>query len=171
VYLRARYYDPTTGQFLTRDPLEAQTQQPYSYANDNPVNNTDPSGLWLGISWLPSPGQAINFVVNHAKPIGEGALTVGACAVPGIDIVSCSAAILGVADFNVASNDIQEYQSALQGCSASPYLNNDVFELATAGVGLGVAATVNSATSALNDLAAPSAGSALSGARRNFGSG
>ncbi|MHB8735881.1 MAG: DUF6531 domain-containing protein, partial [Terriglobales bacterium] len=30
-YLRARYYDPQTGQFLTRDPIEAQTRQPYSY--------------------------------------------------------------------------------------------------------------------------------------------
>jgi RHS repeat-associated protein len=44
-YLRARYYDPTTGQFLTRDPLEAITGQPYSYAQDNPVNGTDPTGL------------------------------------------------------------------------------------------------------------------------------
>jgi RHS repeat-associated protein len=25
-YLRARYYDPSTGTFLTRDPLEAQTR-------------------------------------------------------------------------------------------------------------------------------------------------
>jgi len=44
-YLHTRYYDPTTGQFLTRDPLEAQTGQPYQYAANNPINNTDPSGL------------------------------------------------------------------------------------------------------------------------------
>jgi RHS repeat-associated protein len=44
-YLRARYYDPTTGQFLTRDPLEQLTRQPYSYAQDNPINGTDPMGL------------------------------------------------------------------------------------------------------------------------------
>jgi RHS repeat-associated protein len=40
-----RYYDPTTGQFLTRDPVEAFTQQPYLYAFGNPVNLIDPSGL------------------------------------------------------------------------------------------------------------------------------
>ena len=44
-YDQARYYDPTTGQFLTVDPLVAQTQQPYSYTDDDPVNDVDPSGL------------------------------------------------------------------------------------------------------------------------------
>jgi RHS repeat-associated protein len=44
-YLRARYYDPETAQFLTRDPLEAQTRAPYGYADNTPVNATDPSGM------------------------------------------------------------------------------------------------------------------------------
>jgi RHS repeat-associated protein len=43
-YLRARFYDPATAQFLTRDPLEALTRQPYAYALDDPVNLVDPSG-------------------------------------------------------------------------------------------------------------------------------
>ena len=30
-YLRARYYDPSTGQFLSRDPLASITHQPYAY--------------------------------------------------------------------------------------------------------------------------------------------
>lgn len=45
IYLRARYYDPSTAQFLTRDPLAALTRQPYGYASNNPLNTTDPSGL------------------------------------------------------------------------------------------------------------------------------
>jgi RHS repeat-associated protein len=44
-YLRARFYDPATGQFLTRDPIEKQTRQPYSYALDNPLNRVDAAGL------------------------------------------------------------------------------------------------------------------------------
>jgi len=44
-YLRARWYDPATGQFLTRDPIEAITGEPYVYASDNPLNEVDPSGL------------------------------------------------------------------------------------------------------------------------------
>jgi RHS repeat-associated protein len=45
VYLRARYHDPTTGQFLSRDPLGLVTRQPYTYADNDPVNLTDPTGL------------------------------------------------------------------------------------------------------------------------------
>ena len=43
-YLRARWYDPKTAQFLSVDPLVAKTLQPYEYAGDNPVNAGDPSG-------------------------------------------------------------------------------------------------------------------------------
>lgn len=32
-YLQARYYDPATAQFLSLDPLAAQTRQPYVYAS------------------------------------------------------------------------------------------------------------------------------------------
>jgi RHS repeat-associated protein len=43
-YLRARYYDPSIGQFLTRDPAVAITDIPYGYASDDPTNNGDPTG-------------------------------------------------------------------------------------------------------------------------------
>jgi RHS repeat-associated protein len=48
VYLRARDYDPATGQFLTLDPAVDLTRQPYAYAGNNPVLSTDPSGLYPG---------------------------------------------------------------------------------------------------------------------------
>jgi RHS repeat-associated protein len=44
IYLRARYYDPVTAQFLTRDPALASTRDPYGYIADNPLNGSDPSG-------------------------------------------------------------------------------------------------------------------------------
>lgn len=43
-YLRARVFDPVTGQFLTRDPLMGATASPYAYANGNPLRYVDPSG-------------------------------------------------------------------------------------------------------------------------------
>jgi RHS repeat-associated protein len=45
VYLRARYYDPATAQFLSRDPLQNSSNQPYAYATDDPLDGADPSGL------------------------------------------------------------------------------------------------------------------------------
>ncbi|HTU78935.1 MAG TPA: phage tail tip lysozyme [Solirubrobacteraceae bacterium] len=44
IYLRARYYDPTTAQFLTPDPMEETTGEPYTYGGGDPVSNSDPSG-------------------------------------------------------------------------------------------------------------------------------
>jgi RHS repeat-associated protein len=40
-FLRARYYDPEIGRFLSGDPLGGG----YGYAAGNPINLTDPSGL------------------------------------------------------------------------------------------------------------------------------
>jgi RHS repeat-associated protein len=44
IYMRARSYDPATGQFLSVDPLVGTTRAPYIYASDNPLNEADPSG-------------------------------------------------------------------------------------------------------------------------------
>lgn len=48
IYLRARYYDPSTAQFLTVDPDVRATQSAYGYVDNNPLNHADPSGKWLG---------------------------------------------------------------------------------------------------------------------------
>lgn len=45
----ARVYDPTLGRFLTVDPIletgDPQALNGYAYANNNPVSNSDPTGL------------------------------------------------------------------------------------------------------------------------------
>jgi RHS repeat-associated protein len=48
-YLRARYYNPTTGRFMSRDPLDGRSIDPatlhkYLYAGGDPVNAIDPMG-------------------------------------------------------------------------------------------------------------------------------
>ncbi|MFV0318220.1 MAG: RHS repeat-associated core domain-containing protein [Microthrixaceae bacterium] len=45
-YLRARYYSPTTAQFITKDPITPLTREPHNYVTANPLNNTDPTGLF-----------------------------------------------------------------------------------------------------------------------------
>ncbi|MBL0385943.1 DNRLRE domain-containing protein [Tumebacillus sp. ITR2] len=49
--LRARYYDASTGRFLTRDKQMGDLSAPetlnlYAYASDNPIKYTDPTGHW-----------------------------------------------------------------------------------------------------------------------------
>ena len=58
IYLRARVYDPATAQFLTIDSALPITHEPYTYARDNPLNQSDPSGMCVSTSpprSLPSP--------------------------------------------------------------------------------------------------------------------
>jgi RHS repeat-associated protein len=58
IYLRARYYDPITQQFLTVDPLLAATKQAYAYAGNSPLNRSDPSGLVAGCANGPCGGSS-----------------------------------------------------------------------------------------------------------------
>jgi len=51
-YLRARYYDPTTAQFLTLDPAVGTTLSPYAYILGSPLNGVDPSGMDVWCSAL-----------------------------------------------------------------------------------------------------------------------
>jgi len=58
-YYRARYYDPSTGRFLSEDPIGFTGEiNFYRYAEDDPVLFNDPSGLQHapGGPWHPAPG-------------------------------------------------------------------------------------------------------------------
>lgn len=51
LYLRARYYEPETGRFLSRDTYEGSLRNPltknkYIYVQNSPVNLVDHSGKW-----------------------------------------------------------------------------------------------------------------------------
>lgn len=96
IYLRARTYDPKTSQFLTVDPINEKTREPYIYGRDNPLAFGDPAGLF--------PWGAI----------AEG-LGVGAACLLGPE--ACAIAGLTVADSHVVSSDVN---SALTGCSPWP---------------------------------------------------
>ncbi len=51
IYLRARYYQPDKGRFLTRDTYTGEADEPeslhlYTYCENDGVNMTDPTGHW-----------------------------------------------------------------------------------------------------------------------------
>ncbi len=60
-YLRARYYDPAIGRFVSGDPWPGlaempQSQNPYAYVLNNPCNLVDPWGLqYEGSCRAPTP--------------------------------------------------------------------------------------------------------------------
>jgi RHS repeat-associated protein len=60
VYLRARYYDPVTAQFVSVDPLVATTGARYSYASGSPLNAWDPSGLVCTMNNPDFPGMCVD---------------------------------------------------------------------------------------------------------------
>lgn len=60
-HIGAREYDASTGRFISADPIidiaDPLQMNGYAYANGNPVNGADPSGLWCdscndGKGWL-----------------------------------------------------------------------------------------------------------------------
>ncbi|MFV0460767.1 MAG: RHS repeat-associated core domain-containing protein [Actinomycetales bacterium] len=64
VYLRARYYDPDTAQFMSVDPVVEQTRTAYGYTAGNPLQFADPTGLdWLqdASDWTAGFGDTLTF--------------------------------------------------------------------------------------------------------------
>ena len=69
-YLRARYYNPSTGRFTTEDPIRDGLNW-YAYCAGNPVTFNDPSGQFLGTVFdIVSLGFSIWDVWKDPKDIG-----------------------------------------------------------------------------------------------------
>jgi RHS repeat-associated protein len=106
-YLRARYYDATSGQFLTDDPLVSLTGEAYAYASNSPADLSDALGLtdWWHVAKVVGAGAdavtliaagAVAGCVTTACTADVAALVVGVSAVGssvGIaeDVRDCSA--------------------------------------------------------------------------------
>jgi RHS repeat-associated protein len=83
-YMMARYFDPDLGRFLSRDPLipmgknlvHPQRWNRYTYALNNPVNFTDPTGedpflVARPLGGDPNSKIAHMFVASHARYPGD----------------------------------------------------------------------------------------------------
>jgi hypothetical protein len=85
----ATYGPPLGARFLTRDPLEAVTRDPYGYAGSNPANNVDPLGLFcVGDFCTPSAEDVVETLRETAEAV-EGAVEgVGSAARDAVDSVA-----------------------------------------------------------------------------------
>ncbi len=80
-YHRARYYNPATGRFLSKDPSGmVDGTNLYVYAGDNPVNHNDPSGNFRPGTPGPIPYQPSGFYCPNCPTYS---LTVPPPPVPG----------------------------------------------------------------------------------------
>jgi RHS repeat-associated protein len=55
IYMRARWYDPAAGRFISEDPAGHGINW-YIYCDDNPINSTDPSGMFNVWKYLEGKG-------------------------------------------------------------------------------------------------------------------
>ena len=72
IYLRARWYQPATGRFLSADPWEGFEESPaslnkYAYASSDPVNKTDPQGLMDLESLSIGLSESLNIAVANVR--------------------------------------------------------------------------------------------------------
>jgi len=83
-YLRARYYNPVTGRFMSRDPHDGKPNDPrtlhkYLYAGGDPINAMDPTGRDLFDTALITGGSAVT-ATEAGLAITGGAISEAAAA-------------------------------------------------------------------------------------------
>jgi RHS repeat-associated protein len=99
--LRNRLYDQSTAQFMSSDPLEAITGEPYNYADDNPVNYIDPSGLCTldpiasGNCFSEAPRMVGGAIVSVVETAAEHPVEAGGIVLGGVALASGAGEVAG----------------------------------------------------------------------------
>lgn len=80
VYLRARYYSPTTGRFISRDSYAGDNNDPlslnlYTYCHNNPVSGTDSTGHFLD-TFFDVASLVVDVVTFCIEPTPMGAVDI-----------------------------------------------------------------------------------------------
>jgi len=136
-YLRARYYDPTIGRFISKDQLPGLaiaplTTNPYAYGGNNPLRYTDHSGMAsqptgsndMGLRSGSIMGLVSTFVsVTYPPPSpGSGTSRVGTTGVP---VPTSPITITGSYDPWSFGSDYLPFDYGYSG-STNAYINYDV---------------------------------------------
>ncbi|MCL2848468.1 MAG: DUF6531 domain-containing protein [Micrococcales bacterium] len=131
-YLRNRYYDPATAQFVSVDPLAEVTGDPYGYAGGNPLQNTDP----LGLDWEKRFWDTVRTVSNASAGFGDAMTMDGTKAIRQLflidDVVNyCSGAYTWGGHAGTAASLVIPGGSAARGATSSSRMGASAFARST----------------------------------------
>lgn len=168
LYLRARYYDPELGLFLSPDPLGGAQdallgQNPYGYANSSPLYYTDPTGEFGIPDFIKDGASAVKSGAKKAglkvastvsnipwNSIGEGAIDFVYKPEKRNEMVAESVPVVAEVAWQLTPGPdaIGFYEAAENGCyeQAGEHLRWLTLSVVGLGVGGKVAATAGKAT-------------------------
>lgn len=135
VYLRARYYDPNIGRFISRDSYDGEETDPlslnyYTYCHNNPVQFVDENGHWPKLSSIltgvaivaaavavtalvvvaaPVVATAITSVATAGLVTAGGTLAVGGTIAAGSSVVATAATVATYASATALTAGIASY--------------------------------------------------------------
>ena len=129
IYLRARYYDPAIGRFISRDSVTGDNADPlslnlYTYCHNNPVQFVDENGHWPKLSTVLTAvavvavAVAVVAVVVAAAPVAAAAITsvaaTGAVTAGGTMAIGATAAVSAAASSSIVATatTVATYASA-----------------------------------------------------------
>jgi RHS repeat-associated protein len=135
-YLRARWYNPVTGRFMTRDPYEGSIYDPaslhrYNYSRANPANFIDPSGRAATSDYI---------------FLGLNALAEATAVTAAGEAISCSYFALASAVDLVGQHvgqDIDQLGLLWQGCMAKITVKQHLVGIGTNLLGIGVGRAIS----------------------------
>ena len=137
--MRARWYAAGTGTFTTVDPALAATNQPYGYAGGDPVNGSDPSGLFCW-GWCTFTQHWRGIVQIAGAVASVAAIATGVGALAGFE---------GLTAWAVGSSFVSG-AADLPGCASG---HASACAGAAAGIGGGIFGGLGAALQGVSDLA------------------
>jgi RHS repeat-associated protein/uncharacterized repeat protein (TIGR01451 family) len=149
VFLRARYYDPQVGRFISKDSfpgfdIASQSLNRYTYSTNNPINASDPSGHFNLRQFGAGALDMLSGVGTVGTSIAAGTVATGLCATVVGCVVGGPLAVYAVNQAAVGGQKIGygavEIGMGIAGSSTDPVERFEAYDPLGEALGMGGAA-------------------------------